>query len=189
MKVIGERISILKKENLLSLVILPATDKRKLGVLFLWLMAWTVCGIIVFANYFKMTDKDSKLFIVVYMSFWAYFEFNIVRTFIWKRSGKEKLWIQDGILHYQREINKRGKIKEYNLDLIDNFKVVELSNTSLADTINQSFWIRGGERLEFHSQYKTVRFGMQITDKEAGIVLNEVSDFILKVLREQKVAE
>ena len=185
MKVIGERISILKKENLFSLVILPAADKKKLAILFLWLMAWTVCGIIVFANYFKMTDKDAKLFILVYMSFWAYFEFNIVRTFIWKRSGKEKLWIQDGILHYQREVNKRGKIKEYNLDLINDFKIVELSDTSFLDTVNQSFWVKGGERLEFQAQYKTVRFGMQITEEEAKTIFKEVSNFIFKALNEK----
>lgn len=47
MKVLGKRVSILKKDDLLSIVILPTTDKRKLGLLFLWLMAWTVCGIIV----------------------------------------------------------------------------------------------------------------------------------------------
>lgn len=186
MKVIGERISILKKENLLSIVILPTTDKRKLGLLFLWLMAWTVCGIIVFASYFNLSDRNSKLFVIVYLSFWAYFEFNILRTFIWKRSGKEKLWITDGILHYQREVNRRGKIREFNLHLIDDFKVIELTNTSLADTVNQSFWVKGGERLEFKSQAATVRWGMQITDEEARVLLKEASDFIFQQLKEQK---
>jgi uncharacterized membrane protein len=102
MKVIGERISILKKEKLLSVVILPTTDKKKLGLLFLWLLAWTVCGIIVFVNYFKLTEQKEKIFILIYLSFWLYFEFNIARTFIWKKFGKEKLWIQDNVLHYQR---------------------------------------------------------------------------------------
>ena len=40
--------------------------------------------------------------------------------------------------------------------------MVELNHKSLADTINQSFWVKGGERLEFFSQSKTIRFGMQI---------------------------
>ena len=62
MKVIGKRISILKKENLLSIVILPTTDKKKLTLLFLWILAWTTCGIIVFINYFKLLDENIKLF-------------------------------------------------------------------------------------------------------------------------------
>lgn len=178
MKVIGERISILKKEKLLSVVILPTTDKNKLRLLLLWLLAWTVCGIIVFANYFKITDYNSKLFIIIYLSFWFYFEFNIMRAFIWKKFGKEKLWIQDGVLHYQREINKKGKIEEFNLDLISKLQLVELKPTRFSDIVNQSFWVKGGERLEFASQARVVRLGMQITDAEALSVLKEVNQFI-----------
>ncbi len=178
MNVIGERISILKKENLISVVILPTNDKNKLRLLFLWLMAWTVCGLVVFANYFKVTDQQSKLFIMIYLSFWFYFEFNIVRTFIWKRSGKEKLWIQDGILHYQREINKKGKIQEFNLNLVSPLQVVELKPTRFSDIVNQSFWVKGGERLEFYTQSKIVRLGMQISDDEAKKVMKDVNQFI-----------
>lgn len=178
MKVIGERISILKKDNLLSIVILPTTDKKKLTIMFLWLFAWTVCGVIVLVNYFKMVDKDTKLFMLVYLSFWGYFEFKIARTFIWKKNGKEKFWIQNGVIHYQRELNKKGKIKEYNIELVDDFKIIDVSNTSWADNINQSFWIKGGERLEFISQGKAIRFGMQISDEEARTIFNEIDKFI-----------
>lgn len=178
MKVIGKRISVLQKENLLSIVILPTTDKKKLNLMFLWLFAWTVCGVIVLVNYFKMYDKDTRLFMIVYLSFWAYFEYKIARAFIWKRNGKEKLWIQNDIIHYQRELNKKGKIKEYNLELVDDFKIIDVSNTSWADNINQSFWIKGGERLEFISQGRAIRFGMQISDEEARSVFNEINKFI-----------
>ena len=90
MKVIGDRVSILEKDNVFSLVILPTTDKRKLWILFLWLMAWTVCGMIVFANYFNLTNRDTKIFIIVYLSFWVYFEYKIGRAYTWKKFGKEK---------------------------------------------------------------------------------------------------
>ncbi len=178
MKVIGERISILKKEKLLSIVILPTTDKKKLAVMFLWLLAWSVCGIIVFASYFKLQDRDSKLFVLIYLSFWAYFEYNIVRTFIWKKFGREKLWLKDGILHYQREINMKGKTREYNFELISPLSLIALNETSFVDSFYQSFWVKGGERLEFTSQGKTIRLGMQISDEEARTVLNEVNNFI-----------
>lgn len=178
MKVISERISILKKEKVLSIVILPGVDKKRLAIMFFWLAAWTVCGTIVLVNYFKESNPDLKLFMLVYLSFWVYFEFSIIRAFIWKRSGKEKLWIREGILHYQRELNGRGKIEEYNLDLIDKLQILELKNTRLADTLNQSFWVKGGERLEFTSQSKKVRLGMQISDEEARIIQKEVNLFI-----------
>ena len=179
MKVISDRVSILKKENLISIVILPTTDKTKLRVLFLWLLAWTVCGLIVFANYFKVTDQNAKLFIMVYLSFWFYFEFNIVRTFIWKRSGKEKLWIQEGIVYYQRELNKKGKIHEFSLSLISPLQIIELKPTRFSDIVNQSFWVKGGERLEFYAQSQNVRLGMQISDDEAKNIMKEINQFVL----------
>jgi hypothetical protein len=178
MRVISERISILKKEDVLSIVILSANDRKKVMFMLLWLIAWSVCGVIVFANYFKLQNKDAKLFVIVYLSFWAYFEFKILRAFTWKKWGKEKLWVQNGIIYYQREINGRGKIKEYNLELVDDLKIRELNPGSFFDYINQSFWIKGGERLEFTYQGKQVSFGMQITDEEARTILKDLKSFI-----------
>src|SRR5690606_14579836 len=89
MKVIGDRISILKKDDLLSIVILPITSKAKLWMMFAWLMAWSICGVIVFANYFQLDNQDAKLFIIIYLAFWVYFEVTIIRAYIWKKYGKE----------------------------------------------------------------------------------------------------
>lgn len=180
MKILGDRISILEREDVLSIVILSSANKKKLIGLFLWLLAWSVCGVIVFANYFTLKDQNAKLFIIIYMSFWVYFEFNILRVFLWKRSGKEKLWIQDGKVNYQQEISGRGKIKIYDAQLVSKPEIIELSKSRLADTINQSFWVKGGERLRFNCQGKEVLFGMQISDEEARVLQNKISQFIQK---------
>lgn len=174
MQLIGKRISVLTKDDLLSIVILPTTEKKKTGIMFLWLLAWTVCGLIVLANYGRLQRQDEKLFVIIFMSFWAYFEFKIARAFMWKRFGKEKLWIQNGVVHYQREVNGRGKIKEYELELVNDFKEIEVNEGNFSDFINQSFWIKGGERLEFSCQSKQVRFGMQLTDKETSDLMNVI---------------
>ena len=180
MKILGDRISILEKEDVLSIVILSTADKKKLMLLFLWLLAWSVCGVIVLANYFALTDQKAKLFVIIYLSFWAYFEFNIVKVFLWKRSGKEKIWIQSGKLYYQREISGRGKIKEYNAHLLSKPEIIELSKTSFTDSINQSFWVKGGERLKFESQGKEVRLAMQVSDEEVRVIQSEINKFIQK---------
>lgn len=180
MKILGDRISILEKEDVLSIVILSTADKKKLMLLFLWLLAWSVCGVIVLANYFALTDQKAKLFVIIYLSFWAYFEFNIVKVFLWKRSGKEKIWIQTGKLYYQREISGRGKIKEYDAHLLSKPEIIELSKTSFTDSINQSFWVKGGERLKFESQGKEVRLAMQVSDEEVRVIQSEINKFIQK---------
>jgi hypothetical protein len=178
MKIVSPRVSILKKENVLSVVILPTADNKKLGLLFLWVFAWSVCGIIVLVNYFTLHDANAKLFTLIYLSFWAYFELSITRAFIWKKFGKEKLWIQNGSIHYQRQINNKGKIFEAPLGLVSKLQYLDVSKTSFVDSINQSFWVKGGERLSFQAQAKIIRLGLQLGDEETRTVLNEVNSYI-----------
>jgi len=173
-----ERLSILKKDGLLSVVILPGLDRKRLVLLFTWLLAWSVCGIIVMTYYFRADNQQQKLFIIGYLAFWFYFEFVMIRSFNWKRSGKEKLWIKDGAVNYQREVNGRGKIRTFNLDLISRMEILELKATRFSDTISQSFWVKGGERLYFVSQEKTILLGMQLTDAEARRVRDEFNKWV-----------
>lgn len=178
MHLISPRVSVLEKDGVFSLVILPTTDRRKLWLMFFWLLAWTVCGIIVFTNYFQITNKEARIFIIVYLSFWAYYEFKIGRAFLWKKFGREKLWIKKGKLQYQREVSGKGKIREFDLELVNGLELIEVSKSSFADTINQSFWVKGGERLQFNCQSKVVRFGMQLNDKEAYDVFKALKNFL-----------
>ncbi|MGZ3882751.1 MAG: hypothetical protein ACXVPQ_09190 [Bacteroidia bacterium] len=178
MKIISDRVSIVETDEVFSLVILPTTDKKKLWLMFFWLMAWTVCGIIVLANYPRMSDPNAKLFIIVYLSFWAYFEYKIIRAYTWKKFGKEKLWIKQGKLFYQQEVSGKGKIAEYDLELVDELRFIELSNTSFADSFNSSFWVKGGERIEFQCQAKLIRFGLQLSDEEAGEVIRKMKRYL-----------
>lgn len=178
MKILGERISILKTENLLSIVILATNDKRKLALLFFWLLAWSVCGVIVMVNFFQVSTKDARLFLIVYLSFWAYFEFSIIRVFMWRKYGKEKLWIKSGKLYYQMEMYGKGKIREFETDLIRDLQILELRPTNFLDSLNQSFWVKGGERLELKYQAKTLRFALQVSDEEAKTILKEIKSSI-----------
>lgn len=166
-QVIGTRSSILIKDSVFSLVILPTEDKKKTNWLFLWLFAWSVSGIIVIVNYFRLTSTDAKLMIIVWLGFWGYFEYKIINVFMWKRFGKEKLWIKNGTLFYQQNINGRGKIQEYNANLISDIQLINIIEGSIVDTFNQTFWVKGGERIQFTSQGKDIKFGMQLTDDEA----------------------
>lgn len=178
LKEIGKRCSLLIKDSVFSLVILPTDDKRKTNLLFLWLMAWTISGIIIIVNYFTLKQQDAKLFVIIWLGFWAYFEFKITKVFMWKRFGKEKLWIKNGTLYYQQDINGRGKINEYDLNLVSDVALIPVEEKSFIDSFNQTFWVKGGERLEFFYQGKQIRFAMQLSDDDAGKVLSELKKFM-----------
>jgi hypothetical protein len=177
---ISKRSSILIKDEVFSLVILPTDDKKKTNLMFLWLLAWSVSGVIVMANYFTLTQEKAKLMLIVWLAFWAYFEFKIIRVYMWKRFGKEKLWIKNGTLLYQQDINGKGKIKEFDLNLISDLSLIELTNGSIADTFSQTFWVKGGERIEFSCQSKVIKFGMQLTDDEANKIIAALNKFLKK---------
>ena len=177
-QVIGKRSSVLTKDKVFSLVILPTDNKKKVNLMFLWLMAWSVSGIIVLANYFKLTNDNAKLMIIVWLGFWAYFEFKIIRVYMWKRFGKEKLWIKNGKILYQQDVNGRGKIKEFDINLLSGFSIIPLTTGSIADTFSQTFWVKGGERIEFTCQSKLIKFGMQLNDEEANKIISALNKFL-----------
>lgn len=177
---IGKRSSILLKDAIFSLVILPSDDKKKVNLMFLWLLAWSVSGVIVIINYFTLQQESAKLFIVIWLAFWAYFEFKIVRVYMWKRFGKENLWIKNGTLFYQQDINGKGKIKEFDTNLISEFNIIALTKGSIADTFSQTFWVKGGERIEFACQSKIIKFGMQLNDEDAGKIITALHKFLKK---------
>lgn len=174
LKVIGKRISVLKKDFTFSLVILPTGDNKKTMLLFLWLLAWSVSGVIIIGNYFTLTNEKAKMMIIVWLGFWAYFEYKIVKVFMWKRFGQEKLWIKNGILHYQQSINGKGKIHEYDINLVSDWRIIPVDNTSFVDQFNQTFWVKGGERIEFTCQGRVIKLGFQILDQEAKSIFDEL---------------
>lgn len=177
---IGKRSSILIKDDLFSLVILPTDDKKKVNLMFLWLLAWSVSGVIVIGNYFTLLQESAKLFIIIWLAFWAYFEYKIVGVYMWKRFGKEKLWIKNGVLHYQQDINGRGKTKEFDANLVSDFNLIALTKGSIADTFSQTFWVKGGERIEFTCQAKAIKFGMQLDDDDANKIITAIKKFLKK---------
>ena len=171
LQVIGKRSSVSIKDKTFSLVILPTDDKKKTMLLFAWLLAWSVSGIIIMANYFTLTNEKAKMMILVWLAFWAYFEYKIIKVFTWKRFGKEMLWIKNGTLHYQQNTNGKGKIEKYDLNLVSDWKLIEVEAANFSDNFNQTFWVKGGERIEFTCQGKAVKLGMQLSNEDAKVIL------------------
>jgi hypothetical protein len=177
-KAIGLRSSILIKNNVFSLVILPTVHKQKTLLLILWFFAWTTGGIIVMLNYPSLTEERAKLFVIIWLGFWAYFEYKIFRVCLWKQFGKEKLWIKNGIVFYQQSVNGKGKINEYDLNLITNIELIEVDEKNFGDFFSKSFWVKGGERICFTCQTKLVKLGMQLSHEESIEIIAEIKKYL-----------
>jgi hypothetical protein len=56
--------------------------------------------------------------------------------------------------------------------------LIELTKGSIADTFSQTFWVKGGERIEFTCQGKGDKFGMQLDDDEATKIIAALKKFL-----------
>jgi hypothetical protein len=168
MQYIGERISVKSLDNGdLSIVILAVRNKWKNIALFLWFFAWSVSGMIVFTQYFTLTDEKSKVILMVWMGFWVYFEYKIFKAMMWRNFGVEKIKVRNNQFQYKREVAGKGKVKSYDLDFIKDWKVIESKSDSFSENINNSYWVIGNEKIRFDYYGKEIKFALQITEKDA----------------------
>lgn len=176
MEYIGKRISIQRKENELSIVILSFKDKLKNKMLLIWAALWSLSGIVIASQYFTITDHDTKTAIIVWLGFWAYFEYKIVVAYKWRTSGSEKLRISKEMLFYKRSLGKGGKIKEYKIDLIKQLKIIETKENSFFENLNDSYWMMGNETISFDYNGADIKLGIQLDAADAKALLKLIKN-------------
>lgn len=171
---ISPRVSLFQNEDTFSIVILPSDKQWKVIVLFIWMFLWTLSGIIVFTQYFSSDSRDMKIAIIIWLGFWSYFEFKIGRAFLFRKFGKEKLWLKGGKMFYLREIFKRGKVQEFDIELIRGIKLIDIKKSDFFQQVNESFWVIGGERISFEYGSKEIKFGIQLTEEETKKIFKDL---------------
>ncbi|MGB3948721.1 MAG: hypothetical protein WBM13_12105 [Bacteroidia bacterium] len=174
MEFISDRISIKKNENETSIVILSFSDKLKNKLLLTWLILWTAGGLIVLSQFFTFSDPNTKIAIIVWMGFWVYFEFKIWSAYLWRKNGKETIRIKNDKLYYKKDSLGTNKFKTYGTDFIKNLKLIEAKDDSFLESLNNSYWVIGGEKIAFDFYGKKIKLGIQLSDKEAKSLLKVI---------------
>ena len=168
MKFLSERISVSEKPQATSIIITPERVEAKQTLLFTWLVFWTIGGIIVFSQLFYDYNKDTKLFLLVWLFFWAYFEYVMVGAYFWRKYGFERIIIKNGKLNYKKDIKGRGKTKNFDIEFVRNIEMIDHSDSSFFKNLSRSYWVVGGETIKFDYHSKTISIGMQLEQEEAG---------------------
>ena len=174
MEYIGERISLKQKENELSIVILSFKNKAKNNLLFCWFVLWSISGIFVFTNYFTIIDQNTKAAIIVWLGFWGYFEYVILKAYFWRKSGKEIIKLKDNKLMYKRFVLWNTKIKVYEYEFIKDFKIIEPKENSFRENLNNSYWVIAGEKLAFDYYGKEIKLGIQLIQNDAEFLKKRI---------------
>jgi hypothetical protein len=176
MEYIGKRISIKKNDKDLSIVIIALKNKTKNILLFSWFFIWTVCGIIVLSQFFMIPDQNAKAMLIVWLAFWAYFEYRIFKAFMWRKFGVEKIKLRENKFSYKRDVAGKGKVKVYEFDFIKDLRIVEQKENSFETTMSNSYWTVGGEKLVFDYYGKEIKFGLQLDEQETKALFKVIKD-------------
>lgn len=171
MSTIGNQISINNEKDCLAIDITAKEDKVKSTMLLAWLFLWSVAGVLVLTQYFTVQEPDIKAVLIVWMGFWCYFEYKIVKVYFWRRYGKEELKIENGNLFYKKSIRGKGKERIYDCKSIKNIQSIDEDDTSFLDSMNNSYWTMAGETIQFDYGELRPKLGLQLDKKDVKDLL------------------
>ena len=123
---IGDRISVQDIDHITTIVIHPVRVWWKEILLTLWVTGFTFVGLVMI--YMLMTDfaslqydvaptdddiRNQVIYAIVFLSFWAYFEYKILKALLWYRFGKELIRIDGDGFTLKKSILSYGKANRY----------------------------------------------------------------------------
>jgi hypothetical protein len=122
----------------------------------------------------NLADRQRTVLLVV-ICFWLYYEYKVSRAYMYRKFGHEKLWIKNGKLYFRKEISKRSKTKVYDIGFVKDFRLIEYNKNEFFQNMSRSFWTMAGESVAFDFHSKIIRFGIQLSEKEAKQVCEELA--------------
>ena len=140
-------------------------------LLWVWIVAWTACGISIIYEMLQINSNESKIFLIVFSAFWVYFEYKIGYAFFWRKKGKEIIRIAPDKLFLKRDISGRGRELIFESENIRKLKSHQTGEWDFFKFINESYFMIAGEKVSFIYSGKEIKFGIQLSEEEVKKLL------------------
>ena len=183
MKWIGQRISFVDKKEYLTIVIYPPKIGFKRILIFAWTLMWYAVGALVFSQLFEDYSEKERVYIIVFLSFWAYYAVRVTRTLLYLYFSREYIKLDETALRIKRATGKYGVVKQYFIENVTKFHVSELKERSFQAIYEDSPWVRGTDKIQFEYLGKNVSFGRKLNEKDAELLFKLLVKKIDKFLR------
>lgn len=193
MKFISERISYHRHNQYTTILVSSKVEKWKESLLFGWMIMWIAIGTLILYLFitgkYELNPADVKaksqqqLFLLIFMVFWAYYLYRIIKIYLWRKKGVEYFKIDEDSLLIKRAYGKYGKAKSYFYSNMGEINLLEKSSRSFSWVMQSSFWDIGNEALSFESDGKEVIFGIQLENTES----KKLKDFLKTEIKRRKV--
>lgn len=183
MKKIGERISFENHKGYTTLVISTKIERWQESLMIAWILAWTFCGaVFIYYLFAGGLERNDRLIVFVISVFWAYFEYRIIKTFLWRKFGIEFIKIDADKFTIKKSTLSYGKATEYITKQIDynNVECLKQNPKSFAKVMNDSFWIIGEGAVRFSDKGKYIYFGHQLEADDSDKLAKEVRKTLKK---------
>ena len=178
-KQIGNQISIHQEKSRTQITITDRLQGWMRMSLLGWIVIWMSLGLYVISYLFRFDlAKETLLFFVIYLVFWAWFAYKSIYAYIFKTYGFE--WIEidaeSELLSYGRNILGMASVKsQFTSDQIDKVERIEQGERSFGNAYSKSFWVVGNEQLQLKGKDKSQLFGMHLSPKDANALLGELN--------------
>ena len=158
--------------------------QRRAGPLGPWFGGWLgLGGLMVYGAY--SSAGDERMYLIVSLAFWAFFFVRILKVILWRRIGSEIIKITSKEMMVKDAFKTRGKERFYYLERIGNIEVIERKEASFFSSLDQSFWILGGDNIHFNYKGKTNVLGKQLSQSDAMQLCNYLNKSIARYLKKK----
>ena len=178
-KQIGERITYAWSPDALEIRINQNIQRHQQIALEMWMAAWLVIGLAFFWSLLQ-SSGDERMFFTISIAFWSFFAFRIGKVIIWRRKGQEIIRIQAHQMSLKNSFGTSGKQKSFGLEDLQKMEVIRRKPDSFVSNLDQSFWIMGGDTLQFSHRSKTFVLGKQLNEKDAHTLAKLIDKGIRK---------
>lgn len=166
----SDRIQVSNSKDLLEISISGKIPSSQFNMLTAWLIAWTIAGFYVISQAFTFSG-DQLIYMLVWLGFWAYFEYRIGTAWLWRKFGKEVFRVQDNEVQLRFEVSYGGRANAFKAEEVRNFKNLEKDKGQFVKSFFSSFWVVGGETIGFYHKGKLHTFGRQISANDADKII------------------
>lgn len=178
MEFLSDRISVVRNEKGTSIVISSMADRKKSRTVAIILLFWVVGGIAMIVGFPSITEDNAKIVMLIWLAFWLYFLYVLVRLWRWKRYGHEVMKINNGVLKYKKDVKGRGWVFDFQLDKIQKLRTSEAENPNWLRNIGGDFWNTDCDSIRFNYEDREMSLGFQLEKSDRMKLISVLGEFV-----------
>jgi hypothetical protein len=183
-KSIGNRIRYVEDDDELRIEIQSGAENHKVNILLGWLILWIVVGISMVYYLFtqEITEQNTKIVIYVFFGFWLYYFYKVFRSYRWLSKGVEDLVLDKEFFVITNRVGRRGLPIRYPIKEISKITIRQVEVKSFQYQMENSFWVIGGDRLQFNSGNSSIFFGKRLEEQEARKLIKLINERLKRIV-------